>query len=100
MSLKQLKWLLTSSDINNIVSKDEELNQENFEDLVAEFSKQFIDNNINVSTEDLVKFVSIVNIDKLSDRYIFFFSMLVLFENVKKPCLYSIQLVLEYCFMI
>lgn len=57
-----------SQDIDNIVVKDETLNQENFENLVADFSKQFIDNNINVSTEDLVKFVSIVNIDKLSEE--------------------------------
>lgn len=57
-----------SDDIDNIVEKDEELSTENFEKLVAEFSKPYLDKNINVTTEDLLKFVSIVNIDKLAEE--------------------------------
>ena len=57
-----------SNDINNIIEQDEGLNAENFENLVVEFAKPYVDNNVNVTTEDLIKFVSIVNIDKLVEE--------------------------------
>lgn len=60
--------LNVSNDINNIIEQDEELSVENFEKLVAEFAKPYVDNNVNVTTEDLTKFVSIVNIDKLVEE--------------------------------
>lgn len=51
-----------------IVNRDEELNNENFEKLATEFTKQYTDKKVNVSTEDLVKFVSILNIDRLLEE--------------------------------
>lgn len=59
---------IVKNDITNIIEKDEELNTENFLELTANFSKQYVDNNVNVTTEDLAKFVSIVNIDKLVEE--------------------------------
>ena len=56
------------NDIDNIIGQDEELTVENFTNLVAEFSKIYLDNNVNVTTEDLTKFVSILNIDKLTEE--------------------------------
>lgn len=47
---------------------DEILSDERFEKLVEEFSKPYIENNINVTEEDLEKFVSIVNIDELVEE--------------------------------
>ena len=57
-----------SPEIDDIIEEDEGLNIENFATLTATFSKQYVDNNVNVSTEDLTKFVSIVNIDMLVEE--------------------------------
>ena len=57
-----------SNGIDGIVSKDEELNQENFEKLAAGFTKICLDKKLNISTEDVIKFVSIVNIDTLAEE--------------------------------
>lgn len=57
-----------SNDVENIATVEEELNQENFENLVATFAKTYVDKKVNISTEDLTKFVSIVNIDKLAEE--------------------------------
>lgn len=57
-----------SNGIDNIINKDETLNQENFEKLVAGFAKEYSDKNLNVTTEDVIKFVSIVNIDSLVEE--------------------------------
>lgn len=57
-----------STDIDSIATKEEELSTENFEKLVAEFAKPYIENGINVTTEDITKFVSFVNIDKLAEE--------------------------------
>ena len=54
--------------IGNIKDKDEALSQENFEKIVAEYSKKYTDNSIDLTTEDLVKFVSIINIDELLEE--------------------------------
>lgn len=54
--------------IENIITEDEELNTENFEKKVADFAKVLNDANINVNTEQVVKFVSIINIDKLCEE--------------------------------
>ena len=57
-----------SNDISNIASKDESLSQENFQNLVSDFAQEFVDNKVNITTEDLVKFVSIVNIEELKEE--------------------------------
>lgn len=51
-----------------VKEKKEILTTKRFETLVADFSKPYVKNNINVTTEDLVKFVSIVNIDELAEE--------------------------------
>lgn len=54
-------------DDNNEV--EEELTDENFGNLVVDFAKIYIDKNVDsVSSEDILKFVSIANIDKLSEE--------------------------------
>lgn len=55
-------------DINNIVTYEEIYNTDNVEKTVAEFAKQYVDNKVNITTEDLLKFVSIANIDKLAEE--------------------------------
>lgn len=55
-------------DINDMLGEEEELTQENFETLVADFSKPYVEKGINVKTEDLAKFVSIININKLAEE--------------------------------
>jgi len=57
-----------SNGIDNIINQDEGLNQENFEELAAGFAKTYSDKNVNVTTEDIIKFVSIVNIDSLVEE--------------------------------
>lgn len=57
-----------SSDIENIIIEDEELSVENFTALVADFARPYVDNMVAATTEDLTKFVSIVNIDKLVEE--------------------------------
>ena len=58
----------SSSWFDGIMNRDEELNNENFEKLAIDFAKQHTDKGVNVSTEDLVKFVSIINIDRLCEE--------------------------------
>lgn len=41
------------------------LTTEEFQQVTAKFAKLYTDRNLNITTEDLVKFVSIVNIDRL-----------------------------------
>ena len=48
--------------ISNTISQDD------FEKLVEEYSKKYTDNSIDLTKEDLVKFVSIVNIDELLEE--------------------------------
>lgn len=45
--------------------KNDELTTEKFKQLVKDFSRAYIENNINVTETDLEKFVAIVNIDEL-----------------------------------
>lgn len=54
--------------IDEIKEKDKALSQEEFEKLVDEFSKKYTDNSIDLTIEDLVKFVSIINIDELLEE--------------------------------
>ena len=65
---KKVKEKDIEKDIDKISTVDEGLSQENFEALVAEFAQPYVSNKVNVSTEDLTKFVSIVNIDKLVEE--------------------------------
>lgn len=57
----------TNPTIEPTVNVDDEevLTNEVYEEIVTNFTKQYVDRNVNVTTEDLVKFVSIANIDKL-----------------------------------
>lgn len=55
-------------DVTNIINYDEMYNTENFEKMVAEFVKPYVANNVSLTTEDLLKFVSIVNIDRLAEE--------------------------------
>lgn len=57
-----------SEDKENIVIYEEIYNTENFEKMVAEFAKPYVVNKINLTTEDLLKFASIVNIDRLAEE--------------------------------
>lgn len=54
--------------MNGIMTPEEMYSTENFEKLVAGFVKPYADNNLNLSTEDLTKFVAIVTIDKLAEE--------------------------------
>ena len=65
---KKVKEKDIEKDIDRISTMDEGLSQNNFETLVAEFAQPFVSNGLNISTEDLTKFVSIVNIDKLVEE--------------------------------
>ena len=53
-------------DTNAPETVEETLTTENFENLVAQVAKNYQDKDVNVSTEDIAKFVSIINIDKLT----------------------------------
>ena len=55
-------------DIENIINYEEMYNTENFEKIVAEFAKPYVDNNLSLTTEDLTKFVSIMLIDRLAEE--------------------------------
>ena len=55
-------------DVNEIKGKDEKLSQENFEKLVVEYTKMYTDKNIDLTTEDVIKFVSIINIEELLEE--------------------------------
>lgn len=54
--------------IDNITTKDDIYSTENFETLVATFAKPYMDNELGLSTEDLIKFVAITNIDALVEE--------------------------------
>lgn len=55
-------------DIENIITYDDSYSTENVEKVVTEFAKPYVSNNVSITTEDLLKFASIVNIDKLVEE--------------------------------
>ena len=55
------------SDSVDPIVQEKPLTTEEFQNLTANFTKLYTDKSLNVKTEDLVKFVSIVNIDKLME---------------------------------
>lgn len=57
-----------NNSIGNIATAAEDLTTEKFEELVVNFAKLCVDNNLSLSTEDLTKFVAIMNIDRLSEE--------------------------------
>lgn len=57
-----------SNDVENIVKYEEIYSTENFEKMVAVFVKPYVDNKVSLTTEDLLKFTSIVNIDRLVEE--------------------------------
>lgn len=57
-----------SADIENIATAAEELTTENFEELVANLAKPYVENKLSLTTEDLTKFDAIMLIDRLSEE--------------------------------
>lgn len=64
----ETKTEATDPTIPVVEETNEILTTDNFNQLVEDFSEEYAENNINVTNEDLVKFVSIVNIDELAEE--------------------------------
>ncbi|MBQ2873104.1 MAG: hypothetical protein IJE89_03795 [Bacilli bacterium] len=56
------------NDVETTITYEEIYNTESFEKMVAEFAKPYVDNKVSLTTEDLLKFASIVNIDRLVEE--------------------------------
>ena len=54
--------------IEEISTASEELTTEKFEEIVANFAKPYVDNNLSLSVEDLTKFNTILLIDRLAEE--------------------------------
>ena len=70
--LEQIGVSVVELDINDTIEEiktaDEELTTEKFEELVANFAKSYVKNNVSLSTEDLTKFNAIMLIDRLAEE--------------------------------
>ena len=57
-----------SQDKEDIANYDKIYSTENFESMVTDFVKPYVTNKLSLTTEDLLKFASIVNIDRLAEE--------------------------------